>query len=220
MSNEPAKRDLLVLVADRNMEMAVRGVLARSKSLGIRQVTADVRRHPEHDCGCRQSGVEFLTVFIGQYGHALLVFDREGCGQDEDPAEDIESELEGALKKAGWEDRAAVIVPDPELEVWVWGDSPHVERELGWSGRQPTLREWLYEKGFLGAGQIKPARPKEAMEAALREVGKSRSSALFATLAERVSLKKCDDRAFLKLRTTLGNWFSAESATVEESEDD
>lgn len=219
MSNEPAKRDLLVLVADRNMEMAVRGVLARRKSLGIRQVTADVRRHPEHDCGCRQGGVEFLSVFVGQYQHALLVFDREGCGQ-EDPAERIESELEGALATTGWGDHAAVVVPDPELEIWVWSDSPHVERELGWSGRQPTLREWLCEKGFLGAGQIKPARPKEAMQAALREVGKSRSSALFAALAERVSLKKCEDRAFLKLRATLACWFSAESATVEESEDD
>jgi hypothetical protein len=220
MSNEPATRDLLVLVADRNMEMAVRGVLARRKSLGIRQVTVDVRRHPEHDCGCRQGGVEFLSVFIGQYQHALLVFDREGCGQDEDPAEQIESELQGALAGAGWGDRAAVIVPDPELEIWVWSESPHVETELGWSGQQPGLREWLCERGFLEVGQVKPARPKEALEAALRAVGKSRSSALFGALAERVSLKKCEDRAFVKLRATLGGWFSAASATVEGSEDE
>jgi hypothetical protein len=220
MINEPAKRDLLVLVADRNMEMAVRGVLARTKSLGIRQVTADVRRHPDHDCGCRQGGVEFLSVFIGQYQHALLVFDREGCGQDEDPSEQIESELQGALAGTGWGDRAAVIVPDPELEIWVWSDSPHVETELGWFGRQPSLREWLCEKGFLEVGQVKPARPKEALEAALRAVGKSRSSALFAALAERVSVRKCGDRAFLKLKTTLRYWFSAGSVSVQGSEDD
>lgn len=218
MSDELARKDLLVLVADRNMEMAVRGVLARGKSLGIRQVSADVRRHPEHDSGCWQGGVEFLTVFIQQYRHALLVFDREGCGQDEDPAEHIESELEGDLERAGWGDRAAVIVPDPELEVWVWSDSPHVERELGWSGRQPNLHAWLCEEGYLQPGQIKPSRPKEALEAALREVGKSRSSALFAALAERVSLKKCQDRAFIKLKEMLGGWFPAESATVQGNE--
>jgi len=220
MSNEPATRDLLVLVADRNMEMAVRGVLGRRKSLGIRQVTVDVRRHPEHDYGCRQGGVEFLSVFIGQYQHALLVFDREGCGQDEDSAEQIESELQGVLAGAGWGNRASVIVPDPELEIWVWSESPHVETELGWSGRRPSLREWLCERGFLEAGQVKPARPKEALEAALREVGKSRSSALFGALAERVSLRKCEDRAFLKLRRILGDWFSAESAVLQGSEDD
>ena len=220
MTNEPAQKDLLVLVADRNMEMAVRGVLTRRRSLGIRQITVDVRRHPEHDSGCRQGGTEFLSVFIGQYQHALLVFDREGCGQDEDPGERIESELEQALAGTGWGDRAAVIVPDPELEIWVWSNSPHVETELGWSGRQPGLREWLREKGFLEAEQAKPARPKEALEAALREVGKSRSSALFAALSKRISLRKCEDRAFVKLKTTLGDWFPAGSVRVQGSEDD
>ncbi len=220
MIGEAARKDLLVLVADRNMEMAVRGIITRRKSLGIRQVTVEVHRHPEHDCGCRQGGVEFLSVFLGLYQRALVVFDREGCGQDEQPAERIELEMERSLAGAGWGDRTAVIVPDPELEIWVWGDSPHVESELGWSGRQPRLREWLCEKGFLKPGQVKPARPKEALEAALREVGKSRSSALFGALAEKVSLRRCEDRAFVKLRRVLGDWFSAESATLQGSEDD
>jgi hypothetical protein len=211
MSAPADKRDLLVLVADRNMEMAVRGVLAREKSLGIRQVTADVHRHPEHDCGCRQAGVEFLNVFVGRYAHALLMFDREGCGQEEGLTEDIESELEMALASTGWANRAAAIVLDPELEIWVWNDSPHVEKELGWSGRQPDLQTWLCQRGFLQPGQIKPARPKEALEAALRQLGRSRSSALFAGLARKVSLKKCKDRAFVKLRTALRDWFPAEA---------
>jgi hypothetical protein len=32
-----------------------------------------------------------------------------------------------ALFTSGWENRAAAVVLDPELEIWVWSDSPEVE---------------------------------------------------------------------------------------------
>ncbi len=206
MSGVP-KQDLLVLVADRNMEAAVSGVLSRRQSLGIRPIVADIQRHPEKDSGCRVAGVEFLSAFINQYERAVLMFDHEGCGQETLSPEDLEAELEQALAVAGWDNRAATVVLTPELDIWVWSDSPHVANVLGWAGREPGLRSWLSERGFLPDAEAKPPRPKEALEAALRQVRKPRSSAIYQSLAEKVSLSRCTDRAFLKFRAVLQTWF-------------
>ena len=203
------KRDLIVLVADRNMEAAINGVLSRHASLGIRPVTSDIRRHPEKDCGCRTGGVEFLSPFVNQYNHALLMFDFEGCGVESKTIQEIENEMEEALKDH-WGDRGSVVVIDPELDIWVWSESPHVDRVLGWADHRPDLRSWLAEQGYLLPEQKKPIRPKEALEKALYAARKPRSSAIYQSLAERVSLAQCSDRAFVKLRTTLQQWFKEE----------
>lgn len=207
MKNAILKRDLIVLVADRNMAAAVDGLLARREALGLRQISADIRRHPEKDSGCRTSGVEFLRTFVKAYEHALLMFDHEGCGAEMESVITLEDEIGAGLVQAGWGDRASVVIFEPELEAWVWADSPHVDGVLGWKGRQPNLRTWLTEKGFWAQNTFKPTRPKEAMEAALREVKKPRSSALYQSLAERVSLTRCQDRAFLKFKQTMKEWF-------------
>ena len=122
----------------------------------------------------------------------------------------IVAEVEERLARNGWGDRARVIVLDPELESWVWSDSPHVPRILGWSRTRPVLQSWLVERGLLEENQIKPVRPKEAMVAVLRSVRKPRSSKIYQRLAENVSLARCTDPAFEKLRTTLQQWFPNE----------
>jgi len=207
MSKDSAA-DLVVLVADRNMEAAVRGLFSRQEALGIRKVDVHILRHPQKDCGCRNGGVEFLAVFPGQYRHALLMFDREGSGEEGQRPETIESDLEGRLSLSGWAGRAAVIVLDPELETWVWSGSPHVAACLGWTDRTMSLPQWLCDKGYLASGEAKPTRPKEAMEAALWMTHTPRSSAIYQRLAETVSTKGCVDRAFVKFRTTMQRWFS------------
>ncbi|HEY2289968.1 MAG TPA: hypothetical protein VGM86_04625 [Thermoanaerobaculia bacterium] len=121
----------------------------------------------------------------------------------------LESQLEERLAQSGWEDRAAAVVISPELENWVWSDSPHVERVLGWERGSAPLRGWLQEKGLLEAGVAKPARPKEAVELALWTVRKPRSSAIYFELAQNVSTDRCTDPAFLKLRRCLCEWFPA-----------
>ncbi len=189
------------------MEAAITGILSRSASLAIRPPQTDVRRHPQKDPGCCLEGVEFLQPFAGQYSRGLLMFDHAGSSREDERPEAIEADLESQLAKTSWGQRAAVIVLAPELEAWVWSDSPHVEAELGWSGRLPSLREWLLGKGFLESGQAKPARPKEAVEAVLWETRKPRSSAIYQALATKVSLKGCNDRAFNKLKAVLHGWF-------------
>jgi hypothetical protein len=101
-------------------------------------------------------------------------------------------------------------VIDPELEVWVWSQSPEVDRALGWSQRQPDLRTWLQSQDLLLERGQKPVDPKRAMHEALRCVRKPPSAAIFSQLAQNVSTQRCRDSAFLKLRSTLRTWFEAQ----------
>ena len=45
MSTRHFPKDLVVLAADKNMEFAVKGILGRFRSLGIREITVDFRVH-------------------------------------------------------------------------------------------------------------------------------------------------------------------------------
>ncbi|MBU0909961.1 MAG: hypothetical protein KKA54_06230 [Proteobacteria bacterium] len=199
--------ELVVLVADKDMELAIKGILGRTQAMGIREPMPVVHVHPERDPGCLLRGHDFLSLFRNQFAHALILLDREGCGQERSAREILEAMIEKRLSESGWGERAAAVVIDPELEMWVWSDSPQVDVVLGWHGRSPDLRSWLKSKNFLQEGQAKPERPKEAMELALRTARKSRSSSLYDQLARQVSLGRCVDPAFIKLKITLQTWF-------------
>lgn len=209
-----ARKDLVVLVADRNIEAAIQGVLARPEAVGIREVSSRILVHPERDSGCFSRGAEFLRPLSDEHEHGLIVLDRDGCGRNTENRDTLERELEGRLGASGWENRARALVIQPELEVWVWGPSPHVDEVLGWKGRSPDLRNWLVSRGFLSKGAATPPNPKEAMEEALRQVSTPRSSILYSRLAARVSFAKCSDPAFVKLKATLSEWFPAEPHAV------
>lgn len=208
MTSVTASEQVIILVADKNMEQTVEGVCSRPQSIGVRTFAYRIVVHPGRDPGCLLEGPEFLRVFQGQFTHALIMFDRIGCGRETQDRAQLEEEIEAALDRSGWGSQAAAVVIDPELDVWVWSDSPHVERILGWHGRQPRLREWLVDQKWLVAGASKPHQPKEAMEQALRQVRIPRSSALYRQLAQQVSLSRCTDGAFLKFKATLQRWFA------------
>jgi hypothetical protein len=213
MSGVPTK-DLIVLVADQDMLFSLRGLLSRPGSLGIRAVEYDVYPHPHHDPACLLEAHDFLRPFVRSYVHALVVFDREGCGQEHRTRDELEQIVEKHLTRNGWDDHAAAIAIDPELENWVWSNSPHVDLALGWKGRQPSLSEWLVQDGFVQVRYNKPARPKEAMEKALRMSKKSRSSSVFKLLAETVGVEGCADSAFNKFRETLKTWFPVQADEI------
>lgn len=204
--------DMFVLVADSNMRAAVQGLLSRTQALEIRAVDAQIRTHPQRDSGCCCTGIEFLSAFAGRFPHALLMFDKEGCGRDDESAAGIEDALKERLSRCGWDRRAKVIVLDPELEAWVWSSSPHVEECLGWRNQPVPLRQWLLDQGHLHHGESKPRRPKKAMEDALYISRTPRSSAIYRHMAETVSWRGCTDRAFLKFRRTMQEWFGISPA--------
>jgi hypothetical protein len=198
---------LIVLAADKDARFALTGILSQPSRLGIRAVDFVIDQHPQHDAGCRVYGVDYLRGAVRQFQHALLLFDHRGCGREDLPSEELALQLENQLELSGWEKRAKVIVIDPELDVWIWSDSPHVAEALGWKTEEHEFRKWLERNGLIGEGQIKPKDPKEALRRALRQANKPRSSAIYGEIAGKVSLSRCEDRAFTALRNALQCWF-------------
>lgn len=199
-------KDLIVLAADKDLEHALLGLFSQPKRLGVRPIKADIRIHPEHDPACALHGVEFLSSFSPHYEHGLLMFDHEGSGQEKKSREEIQEALNKDLGRL-WGNRARAIVLLPELESWVWSGSPHVDHVAGWKGRRPKLRDWLEEQDLLRKGEVKPDRPKEAFQAALRAAGTPRSASLYRQIAEKVSLRRCQDPSFREFRGIMQEWF-------------
>ena len=211
MSSQPRGKDLVVLVADKNMEAAVEALLARPGALQIKPLTFRVHRHPHHDPGCRSKPHAVLTRQLADsFRYALVLFDREGSGGESLLVTELEARVVTHLGTVGWTERAAAVAIDPELEIWIWSDSPHVAAGLGWQGRKPTLRDWLRLQGTWKIGEAKPRKPKEAVESALREVQKIRSSARYRQIAQRVNLGACSDASFARFRSCLQAWFPAQ----------
>jgi hypothetical protein len=205
-------KDLVILVADKNMEHAIEGLLGRPRALNIRQATYDIYVHSRRDPGCLNEAHNFLRPFLGEYDHALVMFDHQGCGREQVLPDDLADEVKARLEQNGWPSQAEVVVLAPELEVWVWSASPHVETCLGWTGHHPPLREWLADNGHWALDEEKPPRPKETMEAALREVRKPRSSAIYLELAQRVSLQGHTEPAFVRFTQTLQRWYARDGS--------
>lgn len=203
-------KDLIVLAADKDIEITVQTLLSqRPAAFGARAITFDVRVHPQHDSGCFHRSHDFLRPLHRQYHRGLVIFDYDGCGSGHLRRE-TENQVERRLAANGWDGRCACVVIEPELEIWVWTDSPHVPTAIGWT-QEVSVRDWLAERGLWRHDSHKPEPPKEALERVLRAIGRPRSAALYGDLAARVSLAHCVDPAFTKLRTTVAAWFPAPS---------
>ncbi|MDI1476002.1 hypothetical protein [Polyangium sp. y55x31] len=210
------RKDLVVLTADDDIRHALDGILTQKDRLGIRTISYDVFTHPNHDPGCLRESATFLRAHIKQYERALVVFDREGCGRDGKSRKALEQDVETSLASNGWADRAAGIAIDPELEIWVFSNAPHVEDLLGFRGAPQDLRCWLVGENWLVEGRVKPQRPKEALQAALRFRRKPRSASIYRRLGALVPLERCTDAAFVKLRDVLRRWFAHDATSGHE----
>ena len=199
-----------MLVADQDMLETMTSLLRRPESLGIRRISYAVDKHLQRDAGCRSDAARRLRPFLGDYQYALVVFDKHGCGRDDDSREDIQIEVETDLSLNGWRDRSRAIVIEPELEAWVWNASNQVPKTLGWDKNYDELKQWLEGIDCWTPGASKPSDPKEAMRLALREKKRRVSSALFGRLAGSVTLRGCEDPAFEEFTHTLRSWFPRE----------
>ena len=207
MSADRYALDLIVLVPGKDDSKAIEGLLTRHNSLRIRQFEYEINIHPQKDAGCYKVGVDFLRSQTKRVKHALIVFDHEGSGVEDKAVDEIEQELRYKLNISGWEDRADVLVIEPEIERWIWSDSPHVDEELGWKEKRPNLRTWLTGKNYIVNNDVKPNKPKEAMEQALRTAQIPRTSDIYFQLASKVTLTQCIDPSFNKLKSILTKWF-------------
>lgn len=210
MSERAARRDLVVVVPDDPIRLSVAGILARADALGTTKIAADFRLEPGRDPGCYRRGHLLIQSEAQRYRHALIVFDQAWDGTPGGPPEGIEQEVEARLRPH-WGDRARCVVIAPEVEAWVFSTSPHVAGVLGWPSKE-ALRAFLLQRGLWTEGHAKPKDPKAAMLQALRQQQVKPSAALFGELAQRVSLERCVDRSFLRLRDSIKEWFQAEPA--------
>lgn len=164
MTSQP--KDLLLLVADADIEQTMRGLLENPRRLGIRPVSYEIKRHLERDAGCARHSIGFLRLFCKQFRRALVIFDHEGSDRESETREALESSLEQELARNGWKaESVRVIALEPEIEAWVWSPSIHVAKVLGWDDWD-HLRSWLVDRQMLDQRSNKPERPKEAMLAA------------------------------------------------------
>jgi hypothetical protein len=93
------------------------------------------------------------------------------------------------------------------LEAWVWANSRHVPDVL--RTKWDAIHKLGQERDYWPAGTLKPSRPKELLEAILRQQNRPRSLSIFQDLARRVSVRNCQDPAFNLLQQTLASWFAA-----------
>ena len=203
---EGAALDLVVLVADADAEWTIRTLIGeRYHALGIRpDIRFEVVRHPQRDSGVYLYSPDFLRGYLRKSKHAIVMLDREGSGSERLSAEEMEQDIESRLARNGWGQGSAVaIVLDPELEVWVWSQSPHVAEVIGIE--RAALQEIL-NRVPVDQQRGKPERPKETLQKALRRSGRPFSARIFQELAGKVSLRG-NERSFDKLRNTLQRWF-------------
>jgi len=208
-------RDLLFLVADKNMQYAFRGLFSRDALgavLGCGPIDFDWRSDivvasGQNDPGLYTRSGELLKVYKGQYRHAVVAMDAEWNGSP--GPEKIRERLHSHLTDAGWPPPAGLaLVLEPEVDIWLWSDSPHTASALGWDSRE-QLQSALIEQRWLKAGEIKPERPKEAAAWALRHKRKPRSSNVYAEVTKRVSILRCQEPAAQELLHALQAWFPA-----------
>ena len=200
-------KDLVCVVADKQIKATLEELLRRPLSLGIRPIQAKLLLEPHHDPGCYARPADLLRGYRQAAAHGLIVLDHAWDGVPVASGAELEALIAEKLHQAGMADWAVPVVIEPELEAWVFSTSPYVPDVLGWKGPWPTFRKALEERNLWTAADAKPADPKAAIEYVLGRTGKSRSASLFRRLARKVNTAGCQDRAFLRLKTLLQTWF-------------
>jgi hypothetical protein len=211
MSNSETLMDLVILVADKNMEFAIKGAIERHQALAISPISFQIRSHSGRDGGVRATGASLLRLERRRFRHALMVLDFEGSGAQEQNALALERVLDEDLC-SDWGDAAKAIVIDPELDIWMWGSDNALQEVFRWTESRP-IREWLIQHSFKLSTSGKPIRPKEALIAVLRECGHPRSSANYFRVASKISLSRCTDHSFQRFRKQLQKWFPIDPTT-------
>lgn len=221
-----AKRPLVFLVADKAMQQLLEGFFSREHfhdSLGCARFTINplpnrdvfvAAGSGETDGGLYKSARELLRPHMRTHERAVVMLDCEFSGSPGTAAaiqEKVRADLDAIWEPELYE----VIVPEPEIEAWFWQpDNPHIKRAMRYPESESYCAE-LEQAGRWPKGCAKPPRPKEAREY-LNDTHRTRqrldeSNAVFRRIAEKVSVKRCQDPAFQQLRAALCRWFPADA---------
>ena len=219
-------RDCVFLLADKNMQATFEGFLTRRgfhQSLGCGFFSFDplddiVVASGDNDPGLYTRGHELLRPYQATHRHAVVVLDAEWDGS---PGKDeIRARLNCEIERTGWvAERFVVIVIDPELENWIWQQSDHVAKGLGFD----SLRDLMSDSDLQVAwpeGQDKPSSPKEILETLLMKKKIPRSSSIYKKITSAVSVRHCRDSAFQQLIEALQRWFPESNGWVGQCEEE
>ena len=211
------ERDLVVLVPDGAIHIVVTTLLQeRRSSLRLPQLAFDVVRDALHDSSPESQAVELLRGYFRSHERALVLRDLAGSGWQAHGAGALEQELTNALSANGWSrERVGAIVIDPELEIWLRLDSPHLRalveerarRNVNLTGHLFAQHVQAAVQKCGGRSRGKPRRPKESFESILERFGIPRSNALYRELARKESLEGCAVPSFNRFVDTLRKWF-------------
>jgi hypothetical protein len=208
-------RELIILVADGTMAAVLRAFFERQfhHALACAPFAFDPTNDIFHDPLNTDGGVhrrchDILRPYLKTHRRALVMLDQKFGS--ERPAEEVRGDIEHRLNVNGWAGRAAAAVIDPELEVLLWQDNPHVERALRHTG--PSLRQILAQDGRWPQGVPKPPAPKEVIQALIRANRAGPPMVVYSQIARAVSTAGCVDPAFHRVRDALRSWFPAEDA--------
>lgn len=202
-------RDCVFLVADSQIAAMLKGFLGRDKfhlRLGCGAFAFDAAQDivvdPNRDPGIYTRGFQVLAGYASTHRRAVVVLDAHWDGSP--GASAIREKISQDLQ-ASWNDYIVVVL-EPEIEAWIWQDNRHVVSALG-AANYATLRAELQANGFWRENELKPHKPKDAVEFALRRARIPRSAALYGQIAGKVSIKSCEDPSFLSLVHCLNDWF-------------
>jgi hypothetical protein len=204
-------KDLLLYVADADAQAFMNSLLNKPLALGIREITFDIKRHPQRDSGMVQSGSELTRMEKGKYQKALLTWDHHGSGRDHKQSpEQVRDEIQNKLDSYTWSGNSSVTIFVPELEQWLWYCESALISYCGISAEQ--LNTWLADRsGKLGkpVDVLKAEQPKELFEYVMRERLKRtispRDFAEIGKLAGVTGLMDCE--SFRSVADVLRAWF-------------
>ena len=94
-------KDLVALVADSTMNSVLTNLLDRDKAFGIRKIQIEIFVHPHHDPGVYNDAGNFLSPFTINFEYALVLFDREGCGQENKSSTELQSIVQKQMNVHG-----------------------------------------------------------------------------------------------------------------------
>ena len=209
-------RDCVFFVADKTMRETFLGFLSRedrASQLGCGQFSFNPAEDlffatGQNDPGLFTRAAELVQVFRRTHHKVVIVLD---CDWDGSPGQAaIISQIEEHLMTSGWaRERILVIAIEPELEQWIWQDSPILDDELRHAGPD-SLRAALDARGLWPAHLPKPPSPKEIFNQIRHENRVKKSSSVFKRIAATVPVGACQDSEFHKLAAQLRSWFPAE----------
>jgi hypothetical protein len=204
-------KDLLVYTADADASAFIGAVLGRPLALGMREITFDIKRHPQKDSGIVRTGAELARMEKREYHKALLIWDFHGSGREQQGApEESEAAVQEMLNNCTWSGSSAAIAMVPELEEWLWHNPASLERycEITQQQLQAWMLEFCAHKGCT-IDRAQSDLPKEMFEYIRKyKCGKTISPKDFDYIGRICSLQRLRGSAsFLRMAEVLQGWF-------------